>query len=102
MSELTENSHLQSNITMPVIRGEIALISNYTDQQSGSSTYALFWVRDFCNIQCAVCVFTGVSKDFSWNLDLYFPGTFSIITDDHAKEIRCTVSFQFLSWICIQ
>lgn len=26
MSELTENSHLQSNITMPVIRGEIALI----------------------------------------------------------------------------
>ena len=85
MSELTENSHLQSNITMPVIRGEIALI-----------------VRDFCNIQCAVCVFTGVSKDFSWNLDLYFSGTFSIITDDHAKEIRCTVSFQFLSGICIQ
>ena len=26
MSELTENSHLQSNIKMPVIRGEIALI----------------------------------------------------------------------------
>ena len=26
MSELIENSHLQSNITMPVIRGEIALI----------------------------------------------------------------------------
>lgn len=26
MSELTENSHLQSNITMPVIRGKIALI----------------------------------------------------------------------------
>ena len=26
MSELTENSHLQSNKTMPVIRGEIALI----------------------------------------------------------------------------
>ena len=26
MSELTENRHLQSNITMPVIRGEIALI----------------------------------------------------------------------------
>ena len=26
MSELTENSHLQSNITMSVIRGEIALI----------------------------------------------------------------------------
>ena len=26
MSELTENSHLQSNIKMPVIRGEITLI----------------------------------------------------------------------------
>lgn len=25
-----------------------------------------------------------------------FSGTFSIITDDHAKEIRCTVSFSFL------
>ena len=101
MSELTENSHLQSNITMPVIRGNCT-DSNYTDQQSGSSTYALFWVRDFCNIQCAVCVFTGVSKDFSCNFDLFFSWTFSIITDDHAKEIRCTVSFQFLSWICIQ
>lgn len=93
MSELTENSHLQSNITMPVIRGEIALIVIILINSLGVVTYALFWVRDFCNIQCAVCVFTGVSKDFSWNLDLYFPGTFSIITDDHAKEIRCTVSF---------
>lgn len=93
MSELTENSHLQSNIKMPCDKRRNRTDSNYTDQQSGSSTYALFWVRDFCNIQCAVCVFTGVSKDFSWNLDLYFSGTFSIITDDHAKEIRCTVSF---------
>ena len=64
--------------------------------------YFCVGTEDFCNIQCAVCVFTGVSKDFSWNLDLYFSGTFSIITDDHAKEIRCTVSFQFLSGICIQ
>lgn len=44
MSELTENSHLQSNIKMPVIRGRNRTDSNYTDQQSGSSTYALFWV----------------------------------------------------------
>ena len=98
MSELTENSHLQSNITMPVIRGEIALIVIILINSLG----VVLMLYSGSGISAISSVPYGVSKDFSWNLDLYFSGTFSIITDDHAKEIRCTVSFQFLSWICIQ
>ena len=93
MSELTENSHLQSNIKMPVIRGEIALIVIILINSLGVvlMLYSGSGISAISSVPYAF--FTGVSKDFSWNLDLYFSGTFSIITDDHAKEIRCTVSF---------
>ena len=64
MSELTENSHLQSNIKMPVIRGEIALIVIILINSLG----------------VVLMLYSG-------------SGTSGVITDDHAKEIRCTVSF---------
>ena len=57
MSELTENSHLQSNIKMPVIRGEITLIVIILINSLGVVLMLYSGVRDFCNIQCAVLRF---------------------------------------------
>ena len=90
MSELTENSHLQSNITMPVIRGEIALIVIILINSLG--------VVLMLYSGSGISAISSVPYAFS----LVFSKIFSFITDDHEKEIRCTVSFQFLSGICIQ
>ena len=54
------------------------------DQQSGSRADAVLRLWDFGDLQCTICIFRSVYKDFSWNLDLHFSGTSGVITDDHA------------------
>ena len=64
MSELTENSHLQSNIKMPVIRGEIALIVIILINSLGVvlMLYSGSGISAISSVPYAF--FTGVSKDF--------------------------------------
>ena len=72
------------------------------NQQPGSCADAALRLWDLGNLQCTICIFRSVYKDFSGNLDLYFSGTPGVIADDHAKEICCTVSFQFCCRIYLQ
>lgn len=77
MSELTENSHLQSNLTMPVIRGEIALIVIILINSLGV-VLMLYSGSGISAISSVPYAFSLVFPKIShWNLDLYFPGTFS-------------------------
>lgn len=86
MSGVAEDSHLQSNKKLPVIRGELALVIVILINSLGVVHYALFRVGHFGDIECALCFFGSISTCYTWNLDVYFSGTSDLITDDHAKN----------------
>ena len=103
MSGAAEDSHLQSNRKLPVIRGELALVIVILINSlgvvlmlySGSGISAIFKV-------VALCFFGSISTCYTWNLDVYFSGTSDLITDDHAEKICGTIFVQFCCGICIQ
>lgn len=102
MSGVAEDSHLQSNKKITGDQRRTGSGNRDSDQQPGSSAYALFRVGHFGDIECALCFFGSISTCYTWNLDVYFSGTSDLITDDHAEKIRGTVFIQFCCGICIQ
>ena len=99
---MTEEIETQENKKLQVLRGELALLVVVLINSLGVvlMLYSGSWnLRD---LQCSLRIFLRIFGSHTWHLDLYFPGTAGIIPDDHAEEIRRTISFQLCRWICIQ
>lgn len=102
MSGVAEDSHLQSNKKLLVIRGELALVIVILINSLGV-VLMLYSGSGISAISSVPYAFFGsISTCYTWNLDVYFSGTSDFITDDHAEEIRGTVFIQFCCGICIQ
>ena len=103
MSELTENSHLQSNITMPVIRGEIALIVIILINSLGVvlMLYSGSGISAISSVPYAfsLVVFHKISLG-TWTY--IFQGLLVLSLMIMRKKFVAPYLFSFVSGICIQ
>ena len=81
---MTEEIETQENNKLPVLRGELALLVVVLINSLGV-VLMLYSGSGISAISSVPYAFSEVFNKISlWNLDLHFPGTSGVITDDHA------------------
>ena len=81
------------------LRGELALIVAVIINSFWGCFDAVFWFRNFSNLQCALRILRSISMVNTWHLDIPFSGSSGFKPDDSSKKICSDISVQFCSGI---
>ena len=101
MSGAAEDSHLQSNRKLPVIRGELALVIVILINSLGV-VLMLYSGSGISAISSVPYAFSEVFPHVTLGTWTYIFQGLLILSDDHAEKICGTIFVQFCCGICIQ